>query len=74
MAETEKGRANHLTGADSTPFAASHLPKFLIANLELEFFLNISKSIKYNFLIANKLHFCAPVLLPSNLDSQGLGL
>src|ERR1700745_4161533 len=37
MAETEKGRANHLTGADSTPFAASHLPKFLIANLELEF-------------------------------------
>ena|ERR1700751_3298350 len=37
MAETEKGRANHLTGADSTPFVASHLPKFLIANLELEF-------------------------------------
>jgi hypothetical protein len=32
-------------------------PEFLIANLELEFFLNISKSIKYNFLIANKLHF-----------------
>jgi hypothetical protein len=37
MAETEKGRANHLTGADSTPFAASHVCKFLIANLELEF-------------------------------------
>ena len=35
-------------------------PEFLIANLELEFFLSTSKSIKYNFLIANKLHFCAP--------------
>jgi len=43
MAETEKGRANHLTGADSTPFVASHLPKFLIANLELEFNLNDTK-------------------------------
>jgi hypothetical protein len=44
-------------------------PQFLIANLELEFFLRASKSAKYNFLIANKrgfsLHssrsrFCAP--------------
>jgi hypothetical protein len=34
-------------------------PEFLIANLELEFFLSTSKSIKYNFLIANKLRFCA---------------
>src|SRR5579862_1884088 len=28
--------------------------RFLIANLELEFFLRASKSAKYNFLIANK--------------------
>jgi hypothetical protein len=33
-------------------------PEFLIANLELEFFLNIVKSTKYKFLIANKLGFC----------------
>jgi hypothetical protein len=32
-------------------------PEFLIANLELEFFLNIAKSTKYNFLIANKRDF-----------------
>jgi hypothetical protein len=32
--------------------------QFLIANLELEFFLNIVKSIKYKFLIANKRSFC----------------
>ena len=37
MAVTEKGRAKHHTGADSTPSAASRPPKFLIANLELEF-------------------------------------
>jgi hypothetical protein len=44
-------------------------PEFLIANLELEFFLRASKSAKYNFLIANKRgfylrrtgsRFCAP--------------
>jgi hypothetical protein len=44
-------------------------PEFLIANLELEFFLNIVKSTKYKFLIANKRdfrdcrggsRFCAP--------------
>jgi hypothetical protein len=29
-------------------------PEFLIVNLELEFFLNIAKSMKYKFLIANK--------------------
>ena len=33
-------------------------PEFLIANLELEFFLNIVKSTKYKFLIANKCGFC----------------
>ncbi len=33
-------------------------PEFLIANLELEFFLNIAKSMKYKFLIANKCGFC----------------
>jgi hypothetical protein len=33
-------------------------PEFLIANLELEFFLNIAKSMKYKFLIANKRGFC----------------
>ena len=33
-------------------------PEFLIANLELEFFLRASKSAKYNFLIANKRGFC----------------
>jgi len=33
-------------------------PEFLIANLELEFFLNIAKSTKYKFLIANKCDFC----------------
>jgi len=32
-------------------------PAFLIANLELEFFLNIAKSMKYKFLIANKRGF-----------------
>jgi len=32
-------------------------PGFLIANLELEFFLNIAKSMKYKFLIANKRGF-----------------
>ena len=32
-------------------------PEFLIANLELEFFLNIAKSMKYKFLIANKRGF-----------------
>ena len=32
-------------------------PEFLIANLELEFFLSDSKSAKYNFLIANKRGF-----------------
>jgi hypothetical protein len=32
--------------------------QFLIANLELEFFLNIVKSTKYKFLIANKRSFC----------------
>jgi hypothetical protein len=32
-------------------------PAFLIANLELEFFLNIAKSTKYKFLIANKRGF-----------------
>ena len=32
-------------------------PEFLIANLELEFFLNIAKSMKYRFLIANKCDF-----------------
>jgi hypothetical protein len=31
--------------------------KFLIANLELEFFLSIAKSMKYKFLIANKCGF-----------------
>src|SRR4029077_11796209 len=31
--------------------------EFLIANLELEFFLNIAKSMKYKFLIANKRGF-----------------
>jgi hypothetical protein len=36
-------------------------PKFLIANLELEFLLNIEKSIKYKFLIANKRSFCVPL-------------
>ena len=33
-------------------------PEFLIANLELEFFLRVAKSIKYKFLIANKRGFC----------------
>jgi hypothetical protein len=33
-------------------------PEFLIANLELEFFLNIVKSTKYKSLIANKRGFC----------------
>ena len=37
MAGMERGRAGHHTGTDSTPFAASRPPKFLIANLELEF-------------------------------------
>jgi hypothetical protein len=37
MAETEKGPAKHHAGTGSRPFAASHPPKFLIANLELEF-------------------------------------
>jgi hypothetical protein len=37
MARTEKGRAMHHTGTDSAPSAASRPPKFLIANLELEF-------------------------------------
>jgi hypothetical protein len=37
MAGTEKGRAKHRAGIDSTTFAASQLPEFLIANLELEF-------------------------------------
>ena len=32
--------------------------QFLIANLELEFNLNIPESITYNFLIANKMRFC----------------
>jgi hypothetical protein len=32
-------------------------PEFLIANLELNFFLNIAKSTKYKFLIANKRGF-----------------
>jgi hypothetical protein len=32
-------------------------PEFLIANLELEFFLNIAKSMKYKSLIANKRRF-----------------
>jgi hypothetical protein len=32
--------------------------ELLIANLELEFFLNIAKSTKYKFLIANKCGFC----------------
>jgi hypothetical protein len=31
--------------------------QFLIANLELEFNLNIPESITYNFLIANKMRF-----------------
>jgi hypothetical protein len=34
-------------------------PEFLIANLELEFFLNVAKSMKYKFLIANKCDFSA---------------
>jgi hypothetical protein len=33
-------------------------PDFLIANLELNFFLNVAKSTKYKFLIANKCDFC----------------
>ena len=33
-------------------------PEFLIANLELEFFLSVAKSTKYKFLIANKRGFC----------------
>ena len=33
--------------------------EFLIANLELEFFLNVAKSTKYKFLIANKRGFSA---------------
>ena len=33
-------------------------PEFLIANLELEFFLRGAKSTKYKFLIANKRGFC----------------
>ena len=37
MAGMQRGRAGHHTGTDCTPFAASHLSRFLIANLELEF-------------------------------------
>jgi hypothetical protein len=36
--------------------------QFLIANLELEFNLNIHESITYNFLIANKMRFFNPQL------------
>ena len=36
--------------------------QFLIANLELEFNLNIYESITYNFLIANKMRFFNPQL------------
>jgi hypothetical protein len=34
--------------------------QFLIANLELEFNLNIHESVTYNFLIANKMRFYNP--------------
>ena len=34
--------------------------QFLIANLELEFKLNVPESATYNFLIANKMRFCNP--------------
>jgi len=37
MAGMERDRTGHHTGTDSTPFAAFHLSRFLIANLELEF-------------------------------------
>jgi hypothetical protein len=40
-------------------YARALMPsQFLIANLELEFNLNIHESITYNFLIANKTRFC----------------
>jgi hypothetical protein len=34
--------------------------EFLIANLELEFKVNVPESGTYNFLIANKTRFCNP--------------
>jgi len=38
---------------------------FLIANLELEFTLNVTESGTYNFPIANKTRFCNPEILAS---------
>ena len=37
MAEAEEGWTKQHTGTDSKPLAGSHVRKFLIANLELEF-------------------------------------
>jgi hypothetical protein len=39
---------------------AQKLGQFLIANLELEFKLNVPESGTSNFLIANKMRFCNP--------------
>jgi hypothetical protein len=39
--------------------------QFLIANLELEFKLNVPESATYNFLIANKMRFCNPEIFAS---------
>ena len=39
--------------------------QFLIANLELEFNVNVPESGTYNFLIANKTRFCNPEIFAS---------
>ena len=57
--------SRHLSTSGSAP--AQIRGQFLIANLELEFNLNIPESTTYNFLIANKMRFCNPqisALLP----------
>jgi hypothetical protein len=78
MAETEKGRTKHHTGTDPTPFAASRLPNFLIANLELEFELTLRNESPLR--ISNRKYFAIfhsrrssttfPLLFLSSLQPQ----
>ena len=45
--------------------------QFLIANLELDFKLNVPESGTYNFLIANKMRFCSwEIVAPRRVSSS----
>jgi len=78
MAEAGKGRTRQYTGTDSKPFAASHRPEFLIANLELEFELTLRNESPLR--ISNRKYFAIfhsrrssttfPLLFLSSLQPQ----